>query len=142
MKKGLVILFAVFLIAILLSLFLTGQGQKAVSVSEKEAAAIEPPQAPIPSNYSVPPVVARQPVINLHPVSGITIVENLLAESGKRTKNAPEITQKASNTILNPPESSSEVETPPAPQTGITETVERPPVKAGKEPNSSGISLY
>ena len=138
--KWLIILFIFFLGVILLSLLITQQSQKSVSLFEKEISITEQTESRVPPAYS--PQINQAPIVALPLVkSGITIIKAPSIEPEEKSISVSKIADKAVNNVssLNVT-SSSEVQD--SLQAGITKIGKRPTPKEDQEMNSSGIVLY
>ena len=140
-NRELIILFVIFVVAILLSLSIAQQSQKAVSLSEKETLITEQAESRAPSAYS--PQVRQAPIAVLPLVkSGITIIKAPSTEPEEKSIRAFKIAAEAVNNAssLNVASSSETEDSPQA--AGITKIGKQPTPKEAQEMNSSGIVMY
>lgn len=139
--KWLIILFIFFLGVILLSLLITQQSQKAVSLSEQGISITEQVESRIPPIYSPqvrPMLTAKLPLVK----SGISIIKipsivnkgdgSFFPESGSRKREPSPLFEPS--TLFTETEDSS--------QAGITKIGKQPTPQEAQEMNSRGIVLY
>jgi uncharacterized membrane protein len=144
-NKWLLILFIIFLGVIVLSLLITQQSQKALSLTEKEISIVEQTESKILSAGSSAPV--RQTLIKPLPLvrSGITIIKAPLSPSEEKSMHVSQTADQAANNVSGRnlvASSASDVQAQDSLQTGITKTGKQPTPKEAQEMNSSGIILY
>jgi type II secretory pathway pseudopilin PulG len=138
-NKELIIIFVIFMIVILLSLFITRQSQKAVFLSEKEASTVEQAQNQALSAYLKQASPASLPLIK----SGITVIPTPSTALEVKKNQVPKIADQASNNISSSQNVASGTEEQDAlPAAGITKIGKQPSPKEAKEMNSNGIVLY
>lgn len=138
--KGLVVLFIFFLGVIFLSLWITQQGQKTVSLLENKNPIVEQEENRAGSTYSLP---LRPALIVALPSakSGITIIKAPAMELEERSIPVSKIADKSTNNITS---QNALLNTQPAKSlpAGITEIGKQPTQKEAQEMNSRGIVLY
>jgi hypothetical protein len=141
-NRDLIILFVIFVIAIILSFSITQQSQKALSLSEKEITENGQADNMIPSadvkqvNSSL---IAALPLAE----RGITVVSAPVIEAKDNPLQLPNKAVQARKSAANnpglaPAEEAPEVLRP----SGITEIGKRPTPKESQELNSSGVVMY
>lgn len=139
-NKWLIILFIFFLGVILLSLLITQQNQKTISLSENEIPIVQP------AEDSVLPVY-------LHPVSPAAIIRLPLVKRGATIIKVPAVDLEEKNTqsyetVNNAIHNVSSQNVATSTQTqdslpvGVTKIGKRPSPKEAQEMNSSGIVMY
>ena len=139
-NKWLIVLFIFFLGVIFLSLFITRQSQKAVSLSEEEILITEQAENKVLPAYSSqlsPAPITRLPLAK----SAITIIKAPAIAPQDESIRALEITDKAVNNVSSQNVASSAQATDSL-QVGITRIGKQPTHKEAQEMNSSGIVLY
>jgi len=139
-NKWLIILFIFFLGVIILSILISQESQKAVSLFENEnpvvnqeansALPVQSPQA-ISSSIAALPLEKR----------GITIIKAPAIEPEEKNTRAPEVADKSTNNVSSQNEVPS-AETEDSLQAGITKIGKQPTPKEAQEMNSNGIVLY
>ncbi|MCX5694567.1 MAG: hypothetical protein NT014_05555 [Candidatus Omnitrophica bacterium] len=143
-NRELIILFVIFTIVILASLFITQLSQKSVSLSEKEITVIEQAENEASSIYPLqasPAPIAALPLAK----SGITITNQAPASVNpeEKTTRAPKtVVEAVSNVSGLDVTSDTSTVIEGSLQTGITKTGKRPTPKETQEMNSSGIVMY
>jgi type II secretory pathway pseudopilin PulG len=139
-NRALIVLLIIFVIAILLSLFITQQSQKNVALSEKEIPATEQAENKVLSAYAQQTGSVRIMALPSGR-SGITIINAPSTESEGKSIHAPQVADKASNNVSGLDVASS-TQTEDKPQVGITRIGKQPTPKESQEMNSRGIVLY
>ena len=139
-NKWLIVLFIFFLGVILLSLWITQQSQKAVSLSEQVipiTAQAESRISPVYLPQVSPTPIARLPLVK----SGITIIKAPTIEPENTINPVAEIKEE---TVNNSSSSSvaSNAKAEDGMQAGVTRIGKQPSLKESKEMNSNGIVLY
>lgn len=138
--KWLVILFIFFLGIIFLSLWITQQGQKTVSLLENKNPIVEQVESSAGSTYLLP---VRPALIAVLPSgkSGITIIKAPGIESEEKSIPVSKIADKSTNNIVsqNALLNTQAAKSLPA---GITKIGKQPTHKEAQEMNSRGIVLY
>lgn len=138
-NKWLIILLIFFLGVILLSLLITQQSQKAISLSEKEISIEEQAENRDLSTYSPQasqPQTARLPLVK----SGITVIQAPSSEPEEKSIQVPKIADKAANNVSSS-NVASNTEVGVNLQAGITKSEKQPTPQEAQEMNSSGIVL-
>ena len=139
-NKELIFLFIFFLGVVILSLLITQQSQKAVSLAEQKISITEPAGSTILPVYS--PQVSSASIVKLPLAqSGITIIKASSTEPEEKSIHASNITDEAVNN-----ESSRNVgsnsQAQDIPQAGTTTIGKKPAPKETQEMNSNGIVMY
>jgi hypothetical protein len=138
-NKELIFLFIFFLGVVILSLLITQQSQKAVSLAEQKILITEPAGSTILPVYS--PQVSSAPIVKLPLAqSGITIIKASSTEPEEKSIHASNITDEAvNNESSRNVGSNSQAQDVPAATTTIGK---KPAPKETQEMNSSGIVMY
>ena len=139
-NKWLIVLFIFFLGVILLSLLITQQSQKAVSLFEEEAAITAQAESRISPAYSAQVSPASRGSLPLAQ-SGVTIIRSSVIDAEERSVRAFKIVDKTVDNAASLNVASS-IEAQDSSQSGITKAGKRPPLKEAQEMNSNGIVLY
>ena len=138
-NKELIFLFIFFLGVVILSLLITQQSQKAVSLSEQKISIIEPAENMVLPVYS--PQVSSAPITRLPLAENrITIIKASSIEPEEKNISASSVVDEALNNVSSRNVgSNSEAQDVPA---GTTTIGKKPAPKEAQEMNSSGIVMY
>jgi hypothetical protein len=134
--KWVVILFGFFLGVILLSLLITRQSQKSVSLVEQEI-----PQAAQPENRRPAVYSAQARPAAAMPGGGITIIKAPVMERPAESTGVSAIEDKTTNKVLSQKVAANNQPGKDLPDGSVT-VGKFPSPKEAKEMNSSGIVLY